>query len=218
MTHVLKLGALTAVGALLALPVMAQNINPMSSPPGQSWNSDQSGYNEPSRFSTQNNYDQGWNGEPAWNTSENQYGNGQYGQNQYGSDRYRQNRYGNQQNPYGNQQYGQNQDNWTGGQNQGWSGNRYGQNQGWRSGPQYGQNQGNWTGGQTGYSNNYVPNGYQSGMPTASMNGSFEQNKMNQGHSGQRFSQSGRNFGQGYSQGEQDFGPTHQEDFTGNRE
>jgi len=91
MIRILKFGAVAAVGALLAPPVIAQNLgNSMGSQTGQNWNTDQNGnyHGDQDRSTAQswnpsNNYgqsNQSWNGGQGPNSGQNS-GTGLNGQN-----------------------------------------------------------------------------------------------------------------------------------------
>jgi len=196
------------------------------------WNQSGRGWDQGSRDSNQGNWNnqtgQGWSSDQYNNRSE----NWNPGQNQYRSDQYGQNQ-------GWNSNQGSNEGNYTqggsrfGNNSQGWSGydqtqKGYGMtshNEPYTTPGGYGYGSKVGYSGQTGYSNNYVPEGTQSNMPRASMNGYFTQNPGNESYSTQQyhgqFSQP--YYGQGnqqYTQGSDDRfgGQTHTDDFTGNRE
>jgi hypothetical protein len=193
MNAILKLGAMTALGALLASPVMAQSI-----PEGGGWQGGQSsaqqqnGFRNPAQyraFSDEGNWNrgQGYSGE---NYGQRFYGNEQGYPQTYGGPGYAQNwngqgNVGNQYGQYngghnGGQNWSRNQARWGQfGQNNGnWNGNRGNYNQ-------YGQDQ-NWNGNQ-GYANNQM--------------GWSGQNQMGQGGNGPYTTRHGWGFGSevGYS-------------------
>lgn len=150
--NVAKLGALTALGTLLALPALAQtsyqgmsqNRNgvydqSMNGQTGASgWpgmNGSSFNGNEGSGFSRQNSLYEGGGYGPNGTNSGNNSGNNQYGQNQYGQNQYGQNGYG----QFGNgNQYGNGHGNQYGDGN----GSQYGNGNQYGNGSQFGQNSG----------------------------------------------------------------------------
>lgn len=147
MASILKYGALTALGVVLAVPVMAQNVyNSRGSQSDQTWNTDQNGNRysgQQDRVGSNEGSQKAQNDQDRFNAQ-----NGQYGEsyNQGGNSGQSGNRFGSNQNQTWNhdqnwntRHYGSNQPNqessrFSGAGNRNSTGGQFGENRNWNNG------------------------------------------------------------------------------------